>query len=151
MCKYFLYYWGWFEFSKYLDTWKHIACWIFISLRSILYSLNWLYLECLHASVYGSHSVKFAYIERENIFLHGYPQLLFFFLVFPHLLNFFQNCFFQNLCCFPYFYRGRKLFLKSMLFIRGVASIFYWAYVLCSLNSLFSLILCCVCLLATLC
>ena len=104
-----------------------------------------------HATVYGSHSVKFAYIERENIFLHGYPQLLFFFLVFPHLLNFFQNCFLQNLCCFPYFYRGRKLFLKSMLFIRGVPSIFYWAYVLCSLNSLFSLILCCVCLLATLC
>ena len=25
----------------------------------------------------GSHSVKFAFIERENIFLHVYPQLNF--------------------------------------------------------------------------
>ena len=30
-----------------------------------------------HATVYGSHSVKFAFIERENIFLHVYPQLSF--------------------------------------------------------------------------
>ena len=30
-----------------------------------------------HAFVYGSHSVKFAFIERENIFLHVYPQLSF--------------------------------------------------------------------------
>ena len=28
-----------------------------------------------HATVYGSHSVKFAFIERENIFFHVYPQL----------------------------------------------------------------------------
>ena len=33
-----------------------------------------------HATVYGSHSVKFAFIERENIFLHVYPQLSFFFV-----------------------------------------------------------------------
>ena len=25
-----------------------------------------------HATVYGLHSVKFAFIERENIFLHGF-------------------------------------------------------------------------------
>ena len=61
-------------------THENITCWIFISLRSILYSLNWLGLECLHASVYGSHSVEFAYIERDNIFLRVYPQLFFFFL-----------------------------------------------------------------------
>ena len=30
-----------------------------------------------HATVYGSHSVKFAFIERDNIFLHVYPQLSF--------------------------------------------------------------------------
>ena len=30
-----------------------------------------------HATVYGSHSVKFAFIERENIFLHVYHQLSF--------------------------------------------------------------------------
>ena len=28
-----------------------------------------------HVTVYGSHSVKFAFIERENIFLYVYPQL----------------------------------------------------------------------------
>ena len=55
---------------------ENIACWIFILLRSILYSFNWLCLGCLHAFVYGSHSVKFAYIERDNIFLHVYHQLM---------------------------------------------------------------------------
>ena len=30
-----------------------------------------------HATLYGSHSVMFAFIERENIFLHVYPQLSF--------------------------------------------------------------------------
>ena len=30
-----------------------------------------------HATVYGSYSVMFAFIERENIFLHVYPQLSF--------------------------------------------------------------------------
>ena len=30
-----------------------------------------------HATAYGSHRVKFAFIERENIFLHVYPQLSF--------------------------------------------------------------------------
>ena len=32
---------------------------------------------CTHATVYGSHSVIFAFIERENIFLHVYSQLSF--------------------------------------------------------------------------
>ena len=27
-----------------------------------------------YATVYGSHNVKFAFIERENIFLYVYPQ-----------------------------------------------------------------------------
>ena len=30
-----------------------------------------------HATVYGSHNVKFVFIERENIFLYVYPQLSF--------------------------------------------------------------------------
>ena len=30
-----------------------------------------------HATAYRSHSVKFALIERENIFLHVYPQFSF--------------------------------------------------------------------------
>ena len=28
-----------------------------------------------HVTVYGSHKGKFTFIERENIFLHVYPQL----------------------------------------------------------------------------
>ena len=128
----FLHYWGWFEFLKHLDTWKHITCWIFMSLKSIVRSLNWLRLECLHASVYGSHSVKYANIERKNIFIHVYPQLFIYLFVkfglcifsFPHLLNFPQNYFFQNLFCFSYFYWGRKLFFfKPMLFFRGVVAL----------------------------
>ena len=31
-----------------------------------------------HATIYGSHNVKFAFIERGNIFLYVYPQLNFF-------------------------------------------------------------------------
>ena len=31
-----------------------------------------------HVPIYGSHNAKFAFIERENIFLHVYPQLSFF-------------------------------------------------------------------------
>ena len=30
-----------------------------------------------HATIYGSHNVKFAFIERENIFLYVYRQLSF--------------------------------------------------------------------------
>ena len=30
-----------------------------------------------HATISWSHSVKFAFIERENIFFHVYPQLSF--------------------------------------------------------------------------
>ena len=29
-----------------------------------------------HATVYDSHSVMFAFIERENIFFHVYPQIV---------------------------------------------------------------------------
>ena len=34
-----------------------------------------------HATIYGSHSVMFVFIERKNIFLYVYPQLNFFFLI----------------------------------------------------------------------
>ena len=30
-----------------------------------------------YATIYGSHSVMFAFIKRDNIFLHVYPQLSF--------------------------------------------------------------------------
>ena len=33
-----------------------------------------------HITIYGSHNGKFAFIERDNIFLHVYSQLSFFFL-----------------------------------------------------------------------
>ena len=112
-----------------------------LDLYCIVLTINWLCQECLHASVYGSHSIKFAYIKKESIFVYMCTLDLFFkfslcFFIFPHLQNFPQNHFSQNLFCFFLFYRGGggKLFLKPMLFIRGfvalhrgVASIFYRA------------------------
>ena len=109
-----------------------------------------------HATVYGSHSVMFAFIESENIFLHVYSQLNFLSLVcesfFPHLLIFPQNCFSQNMFCFSYFYRGKKVFFnlccsqrELLLFTGGVASILYRARFFCFLDSLFALDFCCVC------
>ena len=86
-----------------------------------------------HVTVYGSRSVKFAYIERENIFLQVNPHFFQYGLclfIYPHLLNFPLNCFSQNLFCFSYFYRGRNLFnfcgsqQELLLFIGGVVSIF---------------------------
>ena len=58
---------------------------------------------------------------------------------FPLLLNFTQNCFpqncfSQNLFCFSYFYRGRNLFLTFVVLRGG-----------CFIDSLFPLILCCIC------
>ena len=104
-----------------------------------------------HATTYGSHSVKFAFIERGNIFLYVYPQLNFVFkfglcvFIFPTFLNFPQ-------ICFSYFYRGRKVFFnlccsqrELLRFIGGVASILYRARFFCFLDSLFALDFCCVC------
>ena len=57
-----------------------------------------------HATVYGSYSVMFAFIERENIFLHVYPQLSFsvwfvsFYLSPPP--KFFPKLFFPKLVLF---------------------------------------------------
>ena len=101
-----------------------------------------------HATINGSHSVKFAFIERENIFLHVYPQLSFLsfacvFFIYPYLLKFSQNLF-----CFSYFYRGRSLFFNICCSQGEFVSISYRVelfYV--SLIFFFSLILYCVCLL----
>ena len=69
-----------------------------------------------HATVYGSHSVKFAFIERENIFLHVYPQLSF--LLSLVCVSFFSpppklspTLFFPTTCfVFPIFIGGEKFF-----------------------------------------
>ena len=69
-----------------------------------------------HATVYGSHSVKFAFIERENIFLHVYPQLsflslvcVFFYLSLPLLI--FPKTVFPKTCfVFPIFIGGEACF-----------------------------------------
>ena len=100
-----------------------------------------------HATIYGLHSVKFAFIERKNIFLHVYPQLSFYVwfvcLYFPHLQNFPQNLF-----CFSYFYRGRSLFLTFVLH-RGVVSVSYRVELFCVPCFLYFLLLCCVYFLST--
>ena len=89
-----------------------------------------------HTTIYGSHSVKFAFIERENIFLHVYSQLSFLssvcvFFIFPHLLNFPKNCFFPKLVLFFLFLQGEKHFFLPVLFIRGVVSILYRVELFC--------------------
>ena len=69
-----------------------------------------------HATVYGSYSVKFAFIERENIFLHVYLQLSFlslvcvsFYLSSP--LLFFPKIIFTKTCfVFPIFIGGEIFF-----------------------------------------
>ena len=76
--------------------------------------------------LYMGHIVSSLYILKERIFVFMCILFFFFFgllcvsLFFPYLLNFPQNYSFQNMFCFSYFYRGRKLFLKPMLFIWGV-------------------------------
>ena len=50
-------------------------------LQEIFFSRDMMYNQCAHifsthATVYGSHGVKFAFIERENIFFHVYPPLI---------------------------------------------------------------------------
>ena len=96
---------------------ENITCWIFISLRSILYSLNWLYLECLHASFYEPYSVKFAYILKEIIFVFMCILSLFckfglYLSSLTHLLNFPQNCFPKTCFVFPIFI-GEKVVFKT--------------------------------------
>ena len=67
----------------------------------------------MHLFMSQSYSVKFAYIERENIRIHVYPQPFFFFLVwfvfifiFPHLLNFPETIFSKTCFIFPIFIEG---------------------------------------------
>ena len=96
--------------------------------------------------LFMSHIVSSLHLLKERIFVFMCNLIFFFFFKlglcvfnFPHLLNFPQNCFpqncfYQNLFCFSYFYRGRNLFL-TFVALRGS----------CFLDSLFPLILCCVC------
>ena len=77
-----------------------------------------------NVTVYGSHNDKFAFIERQNIFLHVYPQLSFFFLnlvcvfLFIPTPLFFPKTFFPKNCfIFPIFIRG-EIFLTFFV-LRG--------------------------------
>ena len=87
------------------------------------------------------------FIERENIFsscvsstqfFFFFKNLVYVFLFIPTPFIYPQNCFFQNLFCFSYFYRGRKVFFnlcgsqgELLLFIGGVVSIFYRVELFC--------------------
>ena len=126
MCKYFLYSCGWFEFSKHLDTWKHSACrclyhWDLYCIVKIDFA--WKCFACICLWVSSLHVLKeriFVFICTLNLFFR-FGLCCF---IFPHLLNFPQNYFFQNLFCFSYiFIGGRKLFLQHVLFIGGVVAL----------------------------
>ena len=91
--------------------------------------------------LFMGHIVSSLHILKERIFFFKWILIFFFFFffkfglclfIYPHLLNFPLNCFFQNLFCFSFFYRGGSLSLifvvhrrELLLFIKGVASIFY--------------------------
>ena len=65
-------------------------------------------------------------LKDRIFFLHVYPQLRFFyketwfmsFYLSPPLFIFLKTIFSQNLFCFSYFYRGRKVFLTFVV-LRG--------------------------------
>ena len=88
-----------------------------------------------HVIVYGSHSVKFAYIERENIFLQVNPHFFLVWFVSFYLSpppKFSSKLFFPKLVLFFLFLQGEKLVFnlccsqgELLLFIGGVASFFY--------------------------
>ena len=66
-----------------------------------------------HATIYGSHSVMFAFIKRDNIFLHVYPQLSFYVwfvsFYFSPPPEFSPKLFFSKLVLFFLFREGEKL------------------------------------------
>ena len=68
-----------------------------------------------HATIYGSHSVKFAFIKRENIFfvciLNSVFKFVLCFFYFPHLLNFFPKL----VLFFLFFIGGEKFFLTFVV------------------------------------
>ena len=98
-----------------------------------------------HATVYGSHSVKFAFIERDNIFFMCILNLVFFLkklglclFLYPHSLYFSPKLFFPKFILFFLFLQGKKLFFnlcgsqgELLLFIGGVVSIFYRVKLFC--------------------
>lgn len=75
--------------------------------------------------LYMGHIVSSLHILKiyvnPYLFCFYFGMLIF---IFPHLLNFPQTIFPKNF----FFFRGRKLFLKPMLFIEEVAFIFYRTY-----------------------
>ena len=87
-----------------------------------------------HVTVYGSHSVKFAYIERENIFLQVNPHFFLVWFVSFYLSpppKFSSKLFFPKLVLFFLFLQGEKLVfnlccsqVELLLFLGRVATTF---------------------------
>ena len=96
-----------------------------------------------HAYVYGSHSVMFAFIERENIFFSCVSSTLFFkgwFVcsLFSPPPKFFPKLFFLTLVLCFLFLQGETSFFnlccsqgELLLFIGGVVSILYRVDLFC--------------------
>ena len=89
-----------------------------------------------HATVYGSHSVKFTFIEREYIFFMFILNLIFFKLglcvLFSPPPKVSPKLFFPKLVLFfPIFIGGEACFYPLLLFIGEVVSIFYRVELFC--------------------
>ena len=70
----------WLIFESFLHF--HICYFLCVNCRKFFFLTDMMDNQCAnifstYATVYGSHNVMFAFIERENIFLHMYPQLSF--------------------------------------------------------------------------
>ena len=96
-----------------------------------------------HATIYGSHSAMFAFIERENIFSSCVSSTLFFFKTWdvsfylsPTPLFFPKTCF-----VFPIFIGG-EIFFQPLWFLGGVVALHKG-------SCLYFLLLRCVCFLST--
>ena len=105
----------WIQITLIHENTLHVEFLYHWDLYCILYNLNWLCLKCLHASVYGSYSVKFSCIERENICIHVHPYFIFLFfkvwyvlIYFSYLLHFSQSYISQTCFVFPIFIGGES-------------------------------------------
>ena len=120
----------WWIINGQIFSLKHFACWFLYHwdlFCMVLTNCTWN--VCMH--LFMGHIVSNLHILKERIFVFKCILSLIFkfglyLFSFPHLLNFSQNLF-----CFSYFYRRRKLFFKTNA-IGGVALLILYFLLLCT-------------------
>ena len=121
--------------------------------KYFLYSCNCLWVTQCHVCILLKERIFFSSCVSSTQFF--FLNLVCVFLFIPTLFIFSPKLFFPKLVLFFLFLQGEKFFFnlcgsqgELLFFIGGVVSILLQSYIVyCSLDSLFSLILYCVCLL----